>query len=58
MLVTVENGRAIRIAGDPEHPVTRGFLCTKVAKYLERTYHEGRRGGDAGHRAGKGCVGS
>lgn len=42
MLVTVENGRAIRIAGDPEHPVTRGFLCTKVAKYLERTYHDGR----------------
>lgn len=42
MLVTVENGRAVRIAGDPQHPVTRGFLCTKVAKYLERTYHEGR----------------
>ena len=42
MLVTVENGRAIRIAGDPEHPVTRGFLCTKVSKYLERTYHDGR----------------
>jgi anaerobic selenocysteine-containing dehydrogenase len=42
MLVTVEEGRAIRMAGDPEHPVTRGFLCTKVAKYLERTYHDGR----------------
>jgi anaerobic selenocysteine-containing dehydrogenase len=42
MLVTVEDGRAIRMAGDPEHPVTQGFLCTKVAKYLERTYHEGR----------------
>ena len=42
MLVTVENGRAIRMAGDPHHPVTQGFLCTKVAKYLERTYHEGR----------------
>src|SRR3954469_3661116 len=42
MLVTVEDGRAIRIAGDPDHPFTRGFLCTKVAKYLERTYHEGR----------------
>ncbi|HEU4888783.1 MAG TPA: molybdopterin oxidoreductase family protein [Thermoanaerobaculia bacterium] len=42
MLVTVEDGRAIRIAGDPDHPVTQGFLCTKVAKYLERTYHEGR----------------
>ena len=42
MLVTVEDGRAIRIAGDPEHAVTQGFLCTKVAKYLERTYHDGR----------------
>jgi anaerobic selenocysteine-containing dehydrogenase len=42
MLVTVENGRAIRIAGDPDHPFTNGFLCTKVSKYLERTYHEGR----------------
>ena len=42
MLVTVDNGRAVRMAGDPDHPVTRGFLCTKVAKYVERTYHEGR----------------
>jgi anaerobic selenocysteine-containing dehydrogenase len=42
MLVTVENGRAIRIAGDPAHPFTQGFLCTKVSKYLERTYHDGR----------------
>ncbi|HYC93169.1 MAG TPA: molybdopterin oxidoreductase family protein [Thermoanaerobaculia bacterium] len=42
MLVTVQDGRAVRMAGDPDHPVTRGFLCTKVAKYLERTYHDGR----------------
>ncbi|HEV7573355.1 MAG TPA: molybdopterin oxidoreductase family protein [Thermoanaerobaculia bacterium] len=42
MLVTVEDGRAIRIAGDPEHPMTQGFLCTKVARYLERTYHPDR----------------
>jgi anaerobic selenocysteine-containing dehydrogenase len=42
MLVTVENGRAVRMAGDPDHPVTRGFLCTKVAKYVERTHHEDR----------------
>jgi len=41
-LVTVERGRAVRIAGDPEHPVTRGFLCAKVNRYLERTYHPGR----------------
>jgi anaerobic selenocysteine-containing dehydrogenase len=42
MLVTVEDGRAIRIAGDPDHPMTQGFLCTKVSKYLERTYHPDR----------------
>src|SRR5437763_5303780 len=42
MLVTVENGRAIRLAGEKDHPFTRGFLCTKVAKYLERTYHADR----------------
>lgn len=42
MLVSVEDGRAIRIAGDPDHPVTKGFLCTKVSKYLERTYHADR----------------
>ena len=38
-LVTVdETGRATRIEGDPTHPVTRGFLCGKVAKYLDRVY--------------------
>jgi anaerobic selenocysteine-containing dehydrogenase len=42
MLVTVENGRAVRVAGDPEHPFTRGFLCTKVNRYVERTYHPDR----------------
>src|SRR5581483_11056342 len=38
VLITVENGRATRIQGDSEHPVTRGFLCAKVAKYLDRVY--------------------
>ncbi len=42
MLITVEDGRAVKMAGDREHPFTRGFLCTKVAKYLERTYHPDR----------------
>src|SRR5579872_4201232 len=39
MLVTVESGRAVRVQGDPEHPFTNGFLCTKVNRYIERTYH-------------------
>ncbi len=38
VLITVENGRGTKIQGDPEHPVTRGFLCAKVAKYLDRVY--------------------
>ena len=38
VLVTVEDGRATKIEGDPKHPVTRGFLCAKVAKYLDRVY--------------------
>src|SRR5213593_893248 len=42
MLVTVEDGRAVRVAGDPEHPFTNGFLCTKVNRYVERTYHRDR----------------
>jgi anaerobic selenocysteine-containing dehydrogenase len=41
-LVTVRDGRAERIAGDPAHPVTSGFLCAKVNRYLERTYHPDR----------------
>ena len=37
-LITVEDGRATRIQGDPAHPITQGFLCAKVAKYLDRVY--------------------
>lgn len=42
MLVTVEKGRAVRVAGDAEHPFTNGFLCAKVNRYVERTYHRDR----------------
>jgi anaerobic selenocysteine-containing dehydrogenase len=42
VLITVEGGRATKIQGDPTHPVTRGFLCAKVAKYLDRVYSPDR----------------
>jgi anaerobic selenocysteine-containing dehydrogenase len=42
MLVTVQDGKAIALRGDPEHSFTRGFLCQKVARYLERVYHPER----------------
>jgi len=42
MLVTVEDGRAIAVHGDPAHPPTHGALCTKVSRYAERTHHPER----------------
>jgi anaerobic selenocysteine-containing dehydrogenase len=42
MLVTVEDGVAVKIQGDPSMPFTQGTLCTKVAYYLERTYSPDR----------------
>jgi anaerobic selenocysteine-containing dehydrogenase len=42
MVVTVQDGRAVALRGDREHPFTRGFLCQKVSRYLERVYHPGR----------------
>ena len=42
VLITVEDGRATRIQGDPAHPMTRGFLCAKVSKYLDRVYSPDR----------------
>jgi len=42
MRVTVADGRAIRVQGDPDHPTTHGALCTKVSRYPERTYHPDR----------------
>jgi anaerobic selenocysteine-containing dehydrogenase len=40
--VTVEDGRAVKVQGDPDHPPTHGALCTKVSRYPERTYHPER----------------
>jgi anaerobic selenocysteine-containing dehydrogenase len=42
LLVTVEDGVATEVKGDPDHPTTQGVLCTKVSRYVERTYHPDR----------------
>jgi len=42
MRVSVEGGRAVKVSGDPDHPPTHGALCTKVSRYVERTYHPER----------------
>jgi anaerobic selenocysteine-containing dehydrogenase len=64
VLITVEDKRATKIQGDPEHPVTRGFLCAKVAKYLDRVYSADRvlfpvkRIAPKGPRSGSGARGA
>ena len=42
LLTTIENGRATQVRGAPDHPYTQGVLCTKVARYLDRTYSDQR----------------
>ncbi len=42
MLVHVRDGVAIRVTGNPDHRPTAGVLCTKVSRYVERTYHHDR----------------
>ncbi|MDJ0664950.1 MAG: molybdopterin-dependent oxidoreductase [Acidimicrobiia bacterium] len=40
--VTVSNGRAVELRGVVDHPVTRGQLCPKVNRFLDRVYHPDR----------------
>src|SRR5688572_5230771 len=42
LLVNVDDGIGSKLRGDPNHPITRGFLCGKVAKYLDREYSPNR----------------
>ena len=42
LLVNIDNGRATRLRGNPDHPVTQGFLCAKVTRYLDRQYSPDR----------------
>jgi anaerobic selenocysteine-containing dehydrogenase len=42
LLINVDGGKGSHLRGDPSHPITRGFLCGKVARYLEREYSADR----------------
>jgi anaerobic selenocysteine-containing dehydrogenase len=42
LVTTVENGVALKVRGNAEHPQTQGVLCAKVSRYTERTYHPER----------------
>ncbi len=36
LIATVEDGRLTRLGGDPDHPVTRGFLCSRTSQFPAR----------------------
>ena len=42
ILTTVEDGKAVAVRGNPDHPFTRGRLCVKVNNYEERVYSDKR----------------
>ena len=42
MLVSVRDGRAVEVRGDPGHPFTRGGLCVKVNNYVDKVYSPDR----------------
>lgn len=42
IIATVEDGRVTRLQGDPDHPVTQGFLCHRTSRFLDRQYDPSR----------------
>lgn len=42
VLLEVSGGRVVGLRGDPDHPMTRGFACVKMARYPERQNHPDR----------------
>lgn len=54
LLVEAEGDKVVGVKGDPDHPVTRGFLCRKMARYElsinhpDRILHPLRRTGRKG----------
>ena len=42
LVTTVQDGVAVKLQGNPEHPHTAGVLCTKVSRYIERNDHPER----------------
>ncbi len=41
-VATVEDGVAVKLRGNPEHPYSRGELCPKVNRFLDRVYSPDR----------------
>ncbi|MFQ5485517.1 MAG: molybdopterin-dependent oxidoreductase, partial [Desulfobacterales bacterium] len=42
MIAKIDNGRLVKLEGNPEHGFTKGFLCKKGYRYMERVYSDKR----------------
>lgn len=42
MIASVEDGKVIKVEGDPDHPITQGNLCVKGKRLVDRMYHPER----------------
>ena len=42
LIATIENGRLVRLQGDPDHPVTQGFICQRTSRFGDRLYSKDR----------------
>ncbi|MFY9256103.1 MAG: molybdopterin-dependent oxidoreductase [Fuerstiella sp.] len=36
LIVTIENGQVVRLQGDPDHPITQGFICQRTSRFPDR----------------------
>ncbi|SME93953.1 molybdopterin-containing oxidoreductase family protein [Paenibacillus barengoltzii] len=42
LLLHKENGKIVKVTGNPDHPITQGAICNKVRNMAERVYHPER----------------
>ena len=42
IVATVDKGKVVRLEGDPNHPVTKGFLCYRTSRFLKQQYDPDR----------------
>ncbi len=42
IIATIDDGKVVRLQGDPDHPVTQGFLCHRTSRFLDRQYDPSR----------------
>ena len=64
MRATVQDGKVVRLEGEPDHPVNRGWICERSKSFVEHLYHPDRlnfplkRVGERGEVNGRGFHGS